>query len=80
MQPIAHFQLGCLIAEGLAWADGVVDDAEAVDFHVQGVTVGDEAATKCKERRTLALSHRLMAEMSVTNIVAAQSMPIPGVR
>jgi hypothetical protein len=80
MPPIARFQLGCLIAEGLAWADGVVDDTEAVDFHVQDVTVGDEAATKCKGRKALALSHRLMAEMPVTNIVAAQSMPIPGVR
>jgi hypothetical protein len=80
MPPIARFQLGCLIAEGLVWADGVVEDAGAVDLHLQGVAVGDEAANTCKDRKTLPLSHRLIAEMPVTNIVAAQSMPISGMR
>jgi hypothetical protein len=35
---------GCSIAEGLVRSDRVVDDAESVDLHVQGVAVGDHAA------------------------------------
>jgi hypothetical protein len=30
----------------LVGADGVVDDAEAVDFHVEGVAVADVAAVE----------------------------------
>jgi hypothetical protein len=33
-----------------------------------------------QDRKTLPLSHRLIAEIPVTNIVAAQSMPIPGMQ
>jgi hypothetical protein len=33
-----------------------------------------------QDRKTLLPSHRLIAEMPVTNIVAAQSMPIPGMQ
>jgi hypothetical protein len=35
---------GCSIVEGLVRSDCVVDDAESVDLHVQGVAVGDHAA------------------------------------
>ena len=33
-----------MIVEVLVGSDGLVDDAEAVDFHFEGVTVGDVAA------------------------------------
>jgi hypothetical protein len=33
-----------------------------------------------QDRKTLPLPHRLIAEMPVANIVAAQSMPIPGMQ
>jgi hypothetical protein len=35
---------GCSIAEGLVRSDRVLEDAESVDLHVQGVAVGDHTA------------------------------------
>jgi hypothetical protein len=35
---------GCSIAEGMVRSDRVIDDAESVDLHLEGVAVGDHAA------------------------------------
>ena len=35
-----------VVVEGLVGSDGVVDDAEGVDFHVEGVAVADVAAVE----------------------------------
>lgn len=37
---------GGVVVEGLVGSDGVVDDAEVVGFHVEGVAVGDVAAVE----------------------------------
>jgi hypothetical protein len=38
--------VGCAVVEGLVGPDGVVDDPEAMNFHVEGVAVGDVAAVE----------------------------------